>query len=310
MFIPGTFINYLLNRLGGVVSDRFLKIYDVRMLRSLSPVSVVGEPFLLRFLPAFSSQLAVISAMGQLQVLDAAAPSSSALQLFQVNSEGAMCMALEVSSSCQCLAVGDAGGYVHTFASNTSALFNSFSRPTEFSDPVEPLPVSIPMDDTTAPLTSIPFPLEHPSPLLSDWPEQFTRRRYRKVPPIDHSIIANMRMVGTIGYAPSPPGHRPNQVTYSAEKRAQRGRKHSGADSTHSKGAIQTSSKNYFQDLTMALFLQRKRNAVKYGSVIVTSRCDTPREAWMKMSWLVIILHPSVGWITHFHTHTPILCYR
>ncbi|XP_046443074.1 PAN2-PAN3 deadenylation complex catalytic subunit PAN2-like isoform X2 [Daphnia pulex] len=223
------------SRQGGVVSDRFLKIYDVRMLRALSPVPVVGEPFLLRFLPAFSSQLAVISAMGQLQVLDAAAPASSALQLFQVNNEGAMCMALEVSSSCQCLAVGDAGGYVHTFASNASALFNSFSRPTEFADPVESLPVSIAMDDTTTPLTSIPFPLEHNSPLLSDWPEQFTRRRFRKVPPIDHAILSNMRMVGTIGYAPSPADHRPNQVAYSAEKRTQRGQKHSGTDSTHSK---------------------------------------------------------------------------
>jgi PAB-dependent poly(A)-specific ribonuclease subunit 2 len=145
-------------------------------------------------------------------------------------------MALEVSSSCQCLAVGDAGGYVHTFASNASALFNSFSRPTEFADPVESLPVSIAMDDTTTPLTSIPFPLEHNSPLLSDWPEQFTRRRFRKVPPIDHAILSNMRMVGTIGYAPSPADHRPNQVAYSAEKRTQRGQKHSGTDSTHSKG--------------------------------------------------------------------------
>lgn len=225
-----------MNRLGGVVPDRFLKIYDVRMLRALSPVPVVGEPFLLRFLPAFSSQLAVISAMGQLQIVDAAAPAASALQLFQVNNEGAMCMALEVSSSCQCLAVGDAGGYVHTFASNASALFNSFSRPTEFADPVESLPVSINMDDITTPFTSIPFPLKHSEPLLSDWPEQFTRRKFRKVPPIDHAILANMRMVGTIGYAPSPAGHRPNQVSYSTEKRTQRGQKHSGSDSTYSKG--------------------------------------------------------------------------
>lgn len=206
------------------------------MLRALSPVPIVGEPFLLRFLPAFSSQLAVVSAMGQLQVLDAAAPASSALQLFQVNSEGAMCMALEVSSSCQCLAVGDAGGYVHTFASNTSALFNSYSRPTEFADPIEQLPVSISMDDSTIPFTAIPFPLDHSSPLLSDWPEQFTRKRYRKVPPIDHDILVNMRMVGTIGYAPNPAGHRPNQVNYAAEKKTHRGRKLSGPDSTHSKG--------------------------------------------------------------------------
>ncbi len=225
-------------RQGGVVSDRFLKVYDVRMLRALSPVQVVGEPFLLRFLPAFSSQLAVISAMGQLQILDASAPASSALQLSQVNNEGAMCMALEISSSCQCVAVGDGGGYLHTFAANTSATINSFSHPTEFADPIEPLAVSIAMDDYSIPLTSIPTPIHQliDPPLLSDWPEKFTRRKYRKVPPIDHAILSNMRMVGTIGYAPCPPGHRPNQVMYSTEKRAQRGRKHSATDSNHSKG--------------------------------------------------------------------------
>lgn len=219
------------------MSDRFLKVYDVRMLRALSPVPVVGEPFLLRFLPAFSSQLAVISAMGQLQILDAAAPTSSALQLLQVNTEGAMCMAIDVSSSCQSLAVGDAGGYLHTFASNPTAPLNSFPRPTEFADPVEPLTVSISMDDTAIPFTSIPFSADRSTPLLSDWPEQFTRRRYRRVPPIDHSILANMRMVGTIGYAPCPPDHRPNQVSYAAEKRTHRGRKHSPSDANRAKGA-------------------------------------------------------------------------
>lgn len=221
------------SRQGGVVPDRFLKVYDVRMLRALSPVPVVGEPFLLRFLPAFSSQLAVVSAMGQLQILDANAPASSALQLFQVNTQGAMCMALEVSSSCQCVAVGDSGGYLHTFGSNSSVAFNSFSRASEFADPIEPLP-SIAMDDFTTPLTSIPTPFPENS-TLSDWPDQFSRRRYRRVPPVDPSILNNMRMVGTIGYAPNPTDRRPNQVSYSTEKRVQRGRKHSISDHTHLK---------------------------------------------------------------------------
>ena len=223
-------------RQGGVVPDRFLKVYDVRMLRALSPVPVVGEPFLLRFLPAFSSQLAVVSAMGQLQILDANAPASSALQLFQVNTQGAMCMALEVSSSCQCVAVGDSGGYLHTFGSNSSVAFNSFSRASEFADPIEPLP-SIAMDDFTTPLTSIPTPFPENS-TLSDWPDQFSRRRYRRVPPVDPSILNNMRMVGTIGYAPNPTDRRPNQVSYSTEKRVQRGRKHSISDHTHLKGSL------------------------------------------------------------------------
>ena len=204
------------------------------MLRALSPVPVVGEPFLLRFLPAFSSQLAVVSAMGQLQILDTTAPASSALQLFQVNTQGAMCLALEISSSCQCLAVGDSGGYLHTFGSNASVTFNSFSRSTEFADPVESVQ-QIAVDDNSTPLTSVPGPFPDGSS-LSEWPDQFTRRRYRRVPPIEQSILNNMRMVGTIGYATNPTDRRPNQVSYGTDKRTLRGRKHSLTDQVHTKG--------------------------------------------------------------------------
>lgn len=146
------------------------------MLRALSPVPLVGEPFLLRFLPAFSSQLAIVSAMGQIQVLDVAAPASSALQLLQVNT-GAMCMALEVSSSCQYLAVGDAGGYLHTFTSSQTPTISTFSRPTEFAEPLE-LRQPLAIDDLSVPLSSIPAPYPN-GPLLSNWPEQLTRRKYR-----------------------------------------------------------------------------------------------------------------------------------
>ena len=174
-------------RQGGVVPDRFLKVYDVRMLRALSPVPVVGEPFLLRFLPSFSSQLAIISAMGQLQVLDAAS-ASAALQLLQVHTEGAMCMALEVSSSCQYLAVGDAGGYLHTFTSNPIAPFITFSRPTDFADPIE-MNQPIALNELSTPLSSIPMPFPN-GPLLSDWPDQFTRRKFRYEHFLDKSEFA------------------------------------------------------------------------------------------------------------------------
>lgn len=206
------------------------------MLRALSPIPVVGEPFLLRFLPAFSSQLAVTSAMGQLQVVDAGAPCASAQQLLQIDTEGAMCMAMDVSSSCQCLAVGDAGGYLHTFLTNEAATFNSFSRQTEFADPVEPLPVSIPFDDTTTPFTAVSCPDVKNDHMLSDWPDKFTKRRFRKVPSISPAILANMRLVGTIGYAPCPQNHIANQVSYGYEKRANHGGKHHSSDSASFKG--------------------------------------------------------------------------
>lgn len=208
------------------------------MLRALSPIPVVGEPFLLRFLPAFSSQLAVTSAMGQLQVVDAGTPSASAQQLLQIDTEGAMCMAMDISSSCQCLAVGDGGGYLHTFLTNEAATFNCFSRQTEFADPVEPLPVSIPFDDTSIPYTAVSCPTFKNQPMLSDLPHKFAKRGYRKVPPISPAVLANMRLVGTIGYAPCPPNHIPNQVSYGYEKRLNHSGKHHSSDSASHKGIV------------------------------------------------------------------------
>jgi hypothetical protein len=99
---------------------------------------------------------------------------------FQINTAGSMCLALDVSSSCQCMAFGDGGGSIHFYTSNPHrAMFNSFSRETEFADPVEPLPPISILDDVT-PLSSVPLPYCQPgSTLLSDWPEQYLKKVYR-----------------------------------------------------------------------------------------------------------------------------------
>lgn len=99
---------------------------------------------------------------------------------FQINTAGSMCLAVDVSSSCQCMAFGDGGGSIHFYTSNPHrAMFNSFSRETEFADPVEPLPPISILDDVT-PLSSVPLPYCQPgSTLLSDWPEQYLKKVYR-----------------------------------------------------------------------------------------------------------------------------------
>ncbi|KAL1137635.1 hypothetical protein AAG570_009331, partial [Ranatra chinensis] len=199
------------NRQGTLAVDNFLLVHDLRMLRSVAPIAVLLDPFLLRFMPSFSSRLAVASPSGQLQFVETVTLSEPDVSIYQVNNSGAsLVTALDVSSSSQAVCIGDSAGSLHMFTSTSTPVFNAYSRPTEFADPIEPYePISI--DDTMAIYSAIPLPISAGS-LLSDWPEQFIRKQYRRTPPIDPEILRTMKMQGTIGYAPNPNTKRRNQV--------------------------------------------------------------------------------------------------
>ncbi|XP_076240982.1 PAN2-PAN3 deadenylation complex catalytic subunit PAN2 isoform X3 [Calliopsis andreniformis] len=217
--------NYLVtcgfsNSRQGLSVDRFLMAYDLRQMRALSPVTTLVYPFLLKFLPSYSSRLAVVSPLGQMQLLDTiyANVQPPLTCLYQVATGGAMILSFDVSSTSQCLCFGDSAGSIHLMSTNTAEpQFNTFSRPTEFADPVETIQ-SIPFDDDITPLSTIPI-VYTGHPLLSDWPEEYLKKVYRKTPPIDPEILRTMKMQGTIGYAPNPQAFRRNQIPYNLEKR-------------------------------------------------------------------------------------------
>ncbi|KAG8320097.1 poly(A)-specific ribonuclease [Homalodisca vitripennis] len=282
---------------GGLTVDRFLMVYDLRMMRAVSPIPLLLDPLLLRFMPSFSSRIAVASSLGQLQLVDTVTLSEPDLTVYQgndvsfmakytrvsdvvstllqhqsgntvlaclsvnlcgyiakgstglihwcksltllvsehdtkmfvrkmpevslqVNTGNSLSLALDVSTSCQALALGDSGGSIHLFTSQNNAIFNAFSRPTEFADPIEPFD-SISITDSLAILSSVPLVYTSPpTTMLSDWPKKFLKNVCRPTPPIDPEILRTMKMQGTIGYAPNPNTKLRNQVPYIMNSRS------------------------------------------------------------------------------------------
>ncbi|XP_033339230.2 PAN2-PAN3 deadenylation complex catalytic subunit PAN2 isoform X1 [Megalopta genalis] len=214
--------NYLVtcgfsNNRQGLAVDRFLMAYDLRQMRALIPITTMVYPLLLKFLPTYSSRIAVVSPSGQMQLLDTIYANVQPTEqcLYQVATGGAMTLAFDVSSTSHCLCFGDTGGSIHLMSTNTHDLkFNTFSRTTEFADPADPIhPVYIPFDDDVTPLSTIPI-IYNGHPLLSDWAEEYIRKVYRPTPTINSEILRTMKMQGTIGYAPNPHASRRNQITY------------------------------------------------------------------------------------------------
>ncbi len=116
--------------------DPQLKVFDLRTLRPLPPVSATMlQPLLVKCLPSWgntgelkdASQLKVatngrcppppvllLSQLGEFQFLDLrglVTPSTMLLHHLSTSADGALACTMDVSPSCQCIAFGDSAGW-------------------------------------------------------------------------------------------------------------------------------------------------------------------------------------------------------
>lgn len=207
------------SRMGHLAVDRFLMVYDLRTLRALPPLQIAIDPLMLKFVPAFTSRVAVVSQNGQLQLHEPGGlVTQSSMMVYQVNTHGALCTTFDISATCQSMVFGDAGGNFHLWGDTQQKeiTYNVYSRPTEFAHPIPHLP-PLAIDEYSVPLSSFPLPVSN-GPLLSDWPEENMVFGDRPTPAIDPEILRTMIVRHFIGYAPNPGTRKRNQVAYPSVK--------------------------------------------------------------------------------------------
>uniref|UniRef100_H2YM51 USP domain-containing protein n=1 Tax=Ciona savignyi TaxID=51511 RepID=H2YM51_CIOSA len=192
--------------------DRFVKVYDLRMLRSLTPIQSVVQPSFLRFMSTYTRRMLVVSQSGQFLLLEDNALVTPSTPIYQANLLGTTIINTDTSSSMQAIAFADSGGLLHLWSASATPNFNKFQKEPDFPAMLDPLdPINI--EDENTPLSIIPMPYCQKS-LFSDWPKQQCIPVSRRPPPIDPELLRTMKVVHGIGYAPNPGSRRRNQVPY------------------------------------------------------------------------------------------------
>ena len=72
------------NRMGAPTVDRFLMVYDLRVMRPMAPIQLMMEPLFLRIVPTYTDRICVVSQTGQFQLLEQGAMTPASMMVYQV----------------------------------------------------------------------------------------------------------------------------------------------------------------------------------------------------------------------------------
>ena len=51
----------IFDRHNNMTVDRFLMVYDMRVMRAMAPIQVIIDPMFLRFIPTYNNRMAIVS---------------------------------------------------------------------------------------------------------------------------------------------------------------------------------------------------------------------------------------------------------
>lgn len=118
----------------GNVLDPLAKVFDLKTLMPLPPVSFHAGAAFVRMHPRMLTTAVIASQSGQLQIVDIM--NTSMVTVRQVNVVDSYLLSLDISPSGEALAFADSNSTLQLWGSPSRMSFTSYSNPTEFPDQV------------------------------------------------------------------------------------------------------------------------------------------------------------------------------
>ncbi|KAH6566063.1 hypothetical protein BASA50_010163 [Batrachochytrium salamandrivorans] len=186
---------------GTLLADRLVKLYDIRTMRLLPPISFSSSPEYLRFHPRQPSLLYIMSKTGAIQICDTMSQSYSAVTFLRAEMAGPV-SSFDISSNGETFAVGDETNSCSVWSTKAANGFNQYSRPSEYRSMFFATPEAKILDVT--PLSAVGMPI-YTEELLSAWPNSLLVDIGRQQPRIPPEVLKNVKMCDFVGYVRDMP---------------------------------------------------------------------------------------------------------